>query len=63
MALIWKDFEEAPRLGVYQNLKTHADRAGTWERWREKALALLRQDIANRKKESKSGYPMFTVDN
>jgi uncharacterized Zn finger protein len=63
MALIWKDFEEAPRLGVYQNLKTHADRAGTWERWREKALALLRQDIANRKKESKSGYLMFTVDN
>ena len=63
MALIWKDFEEAPRLLVYQDLKAHADKAGTWERWREKALGFLREDIARKKEESKRSYLMFAVDN
>jgi uncharacterized Zn finger protein len=63
MALIWKRFEEIPRLHIYQDLKDHADRAGAWERWREKALDFLREDIAKKKQESKSDYLMFTVDN
>jgi uncharacterized Zn finger protein len=63
MALIWKNFEEAPRLCVYQDLKAHADRAGTWERWREKALDYLREEIATKKEESNRRYLMFRVDN
>jgi uncharacterized Zn finger protein len=62
MALIWKNFEEAPRLLVYQDLKAHADRARSWERWRETALDYLRQDIATKKEESKKRYLMFQVD-
>jgi len=58
MALIWKVFAQAPRLLPYEELKAHAERAGTWERWREKALDFLREDIA-RKKES--SY-LFAVD-
>jgi uncharacterized Zn finger protein len=63
MALIWKDLEEAPRLHVYQDFKVHADRAGTWEHWREEVLGFLRQDIARKKEESKRSYVMFAVDN
>jgi uncharacterized Zn finger protein len=62
MGLIWKGFEEVPRLHYYQELKAHADRAGTWERWREKALGFLREDIARHKKESNSSSLMFAVD-
>jgi uncharacterized Zn finger protein len=63
MALIWKIFEDAPRLPIYQELKAHADRAGAWEHWREKALAFLREDTATKKEKSKSRYLLFRVDN
>jgi uncharacterized Zn finger protein len=46
------DFTESPTLERYQNLKTHADRAGRWPVWREKALAFLRETIAKAKRES-----------
>ena len=62
MALIWKGFEEVPRLHYYQELKAHADRAGTWEQWREKALGFLREVIARQKKESNSSYLFFAMD-
>ncbi len=45
MALIWTEFTERPSLQYYQKLKTHADRIQQWPKWREQALALLRQGI------------------
>jgi uncharacterized Zn finger protein len=62
MDLIWTGFAEAPRLGSYEELTSHADRAGTWEPWRAKALHFLREDIAREKEESKGSYLSFPVD-
>ena len=59
--LMWTEFAEVPRLDSYRKLKDHADRAGRWEPWREKALIFLREDIA-RKKESKQSFLVFPVD-
>jgi uncharacterized Zn finger protein len=46
MALVWTIFKEQPSLSQYQNLKSHADRIDQWPAWREKALAVIRQRIA-----------------
>ncbi len=62
MDLIWTGFAEEPRLDGYEELKAHADRAGTWERWRTQALDFLREDIVRKKRESKSSYLSFPVD-
>jgi uncharacterized Zn finger protein len=62
MDLIWTGFAEEPRLDGYEELKAHADRAGTWERWRTKALDFLRQDIVRKKEVSKGSYLSFPVD-
>ena len=62
MDLIWTGFAEAPRLDSYRELKVHADRAGTWERWRTKALDYVREEIAREKKESKGSYLSRPVD-
>ena len=60
--LIWTGFAEAPRLGSYEELKAHADRAATWEPWRTKALDFLREDIVRKKEESKGSYLSFPID-
>jgi uncharacterized Zn finger protein len=52
MGLIWEAFAEHPWLETYLQLKRHGGRAGTWPGWREKALALIRERIANRKSEA-----------
>jgi uncharacterized Zn finger protein len=44
MDLIWTEFTGRPRLDGYQELKAYADRAGTWERWRGKALDFVREE-------------------
>jgi uncharacterized Zn finger protein len=62
MDLIWTDFAERPYLPSYQELKAHADQAGTWEPWRTKALDFLREDIVRKKEESKGSYLPFPVD-
>ena len=62
MGLIWKGFEDVPRLQTYQDLKAHADRAGAWEHWREKALDFLRELISRQKKESRNSYLFSAVD-
>jgi uncharacterized Zn finger protein len=51
MALIWEAFAEHPWLETYHQLKRHGGRAGTWPGWREKALALIRERIADREAE------------
>ena len=60
MALIWAEFTDSCGLEQYQKLKAHADRARRWDDWREKALALVRQEIAKRKSEAaKSRWSWF----
>jgi hypothetical protein len=62
MDLIWTEFTRRPSLEGYQELKAHADRAGTWERWRGKARDFVREDIAGKKKESEGSYLSRPVD-
>jgi len=50
--LIWPQFARSPRLESYKELKRHAERAGWWEEWRNKALEYMREEIARRKEES-----------
>lgn len=51
MAVIWRQFRRGMHLGGYRHLKEHADRAGQWPAWREKALAEIRKDLDRRKRE------------
>ncbi len=60
--LIWTEFTWRPRLEAYQELKAHAECAGTWEHWRGKALDFVREDIAREKKESEGSYLSRHVD-
>lgn len=46
MACAWAEYSESPRLDTYSKLKTRAAHYKSWPEWREKALALLRQEIA-----------------
>jgi uncharacterized Zn finger protein len=62
MDLIWTGFAQVPRLDAYEELKAHADRAGTWERWRRKALDFVREDIVKKKGESGASYLSFPAD-
>ena len=43
IALRWSFFESHPGLDGYQKLKAAASKTKSWQTWREKALALLRQ--------------------
>ena len=60
--LIWPHFTKSPRLESYEELKQHAERAGRWGQWRNKALEFLREDTARRKEESKQSYLSLPVD-
>ena len=46
MACAWAEYSESPRLEAYKRLRDRAERCGSWPKWREKALATLRQQIA-----------------
>lgn len=59
---MWTEFAEVPRLDSYRKLKDHADRAGRWEPWREKALVFLSEYIARKQEESKRSYLVFPRD-
>lgn len=45
LALIWGMYQSQPSLVSYQRLKHHAEVAGTWAHWRERAIAKLRDSI------------------
>jgi uncharacterized Zn finger protein len=51
MALIWEAFVEYPSLETYRQLQRHGRRAKQWSDWRDKALALIRMRIADKKTE------------
>ena len=42
LELVWAELSDRPTLEEYRQLKEHADRAGVWPEWRERALALVR---------------------
>ncbi len=50
IALAWKSFRERPGLDDYAVLHKSACRAKQWSEWRERALVLLRAEIAAKKK-------------
>lgn len=57
MKLIWAQFEESHSLHTYDKLKTHADKTGDWQVWREKALKAIREDLKQNKNIGKSPWP------
>ncbi len=57
MTLIWEAFAEHLLLESYRQLERHAGRAGAWSGWREKALALIRNRIADEKSEPADRRP------
>jgi uncharacterized Zn finger protein len=57
IAIAWLSFRERPDLDNYVNLHKTARRAGHWSKWRERALALLRDEIAAaNKRQAKLGW-------
>ena len=50
IALVGAAFTGRPDLEQYRNLKNHADRAGKWSPWRERALLQIRETIAAAKR-------------
>jgi len=44
--LVWEAFVAAPSLATYQMLAGHAERAGLWPTWHERALDHMRERIA-----------------
>lgn len=53
--MIWQNFVERPSLEIYQSLQKYADRSGVWKEWRNKALDLIRNDIASKKEKTSTG--------
>jgi uncharacterized Zn finger protein len=57
MQIIWAEFVDAARFEEYKLLRDHAERAGgadAWKHWREKALQLIRKEIADSDRPSKA---------
>lgn len=52
MALVWLSFSDSARLEQYKKLKEYADRISQWPVWREKAIALIREEFAGLKSRS-----------
>lgn len=45
MALVWEAFEGRLSFHMYQELESHARKAKTWPKWRERALGLMRERL------------------
>ena len=48
MTLIWEAFVASPHLGTYQQLEQHGRRANEWPGWRDKAMDVIRERIADK---------------
>src|ERR1017187_2917527 len=53
MKLLWAEFSERPFRETYKTLEKHAKKAGTWPKWRERALAEIRVRIAKAKEKAR----------
>jgi uncharacterized Zn finger protein len=58
LELVWAELSDHPDLAEYRQLKEHADRAGAWPQWRERALALVREraDAETARRSSRPGW-------
>lgn len=66
MQIIWNHFEEDANLFNYGVLKEHAAKIkdkGAWSRWREKALKVIRRNIAKSKVKPDSDWYHRPADN
>jgi len=50
----WKQFTARPGFESYKQLKMHSERTGQWPAWRDRALAVMRDDL-KRQKEAMRG--------
>ncbi len=55
MALIWEAFADQPDLGTFGQLEQHGRRAKQWANWRERALGLIRERIADKSTDPPGG--------
>lgn len=53
MKLIWAGFEDRPSMSGYKHLKSHADRAGQWSKWRERALETVHKSISSARRKAR----------
>jgi uncharacterized Zn finger protein len=53
MKLVWAEFSERLFLETYKTLKKHAEKAGAWPEWRERALAEIRARIVKAKEKAR----------
>ena len=63
MKLIWAEFSERPLLESYRILERHAKKARSWEAWRERAIAEVRQRIRPRDKNAPGLSPRWGLPN
>lgn len=61
MALAWADFADRPVLDGYQALKRHADRAGEWPAWRDRAHGFMRQSAPEAQRRTKASRWAWSV--
>lgn len=59
MALVWAAFVGSPWLETYRQLERHGKRARQWPAWRERALSLIRERLADGTTEP-PGRPAWT---
>ncbi len=62
ITLTWEQFNRQPALTSYQRLKTCTERAGTWNDWRTKALAWLREGFLKAQKQDRSRWSWMSRD-
>jgi uncharacterized Zn finger protein len=55
IGIAWTSFRERPSLNEYRGLHHAALRTKQWPQWREKAIALLLEDIGSKKKQTPRG--------
>ena len=53
MNLMWAAYVERPSLESYRTLKRHAEKAGSWEEWRERALLEIRHCVESARQENR----------
>jgi len=66
MQIIWKRFEKYIGFSYYETLRENADKVkpeSTWHIWREKALEIIRRNIAENKENKSGSWHFRAMDN
>lgn len=59
--IVWQEFARRPALQTYQKLKQKAQQAGSWDRWRPKALAHAQHVADHRPQGAKHYHPYIQI--